>query len=126
MGNIGNVYRGNSRRFAAEAFDAYVGCSKSPHGSASGESVVWIADGEIHKEFDPGAPPPIPEKSKASFNALAKAFSGSRAVLVPAVRKADKSPAFLVCAVRRDGSRKPVAVLVDDPGLFELFEEPRP
>jgi len=51
VGNIGTVYCGPKSRIAKIKFDEYKGHSEVNYGRASGESVTWLINGEIHKEF---------------------------------------------------------------------------
>ena len=48
VGNIGTVYEGNSDHDAAAIFYDYKEQSEATFGRASGESVTWIQDDEIH------------------------------------------------------------------------------
>lgn len=53
VGNIGTVYQGSNENQAAAAYTEYVSQSKENYGRASGESVVWMRDEEIYKEYSP-------------------------------------------------------------------------
>jgi len=50
VGNIGTVYLGDSAQEAKDDYYAYKQKSEHEFGRASGESVVWLKDGEIVRE----------------------------------------------------------------------------
>ena len=52
VGNIGVVYDGSDSEQARKTFIEYRGQSESDYGRASGESVVWMRDGEIYQEHE--------------------------------------------------------------------------
>lgn len=49
VGNIGTVYRGNSKVEALKKYSTYVKASKSSYGRASGEGVDLFKDGDVIK-----------------------------------------------------------------------------
>jgi len=51
VGNVGNVYHGCDDVEASKAYEEYCKQSKENYGRASGESVVWLKDSEIYKEY---------------------------------------------------------------------------
>lgn len=51
VGNIGTVYDGNDRKKAEETFDGYCRLSQDGYGRAAYETVTWMRNGEIFKEF---------------------------------------------------------------------------
>lgn len=53
VGNIGTVYRGNDRMEAENEFRECRELVDAPYGRASGESVTFMMDGDIHEEYWP-------------------------------------------------------------------------
>ena len=53
VGNICSVYYGKNRIAASRTFDMYKEYSQDGYGRAAGESVTWLIDDEIHKEYLP-------------------------------------------------------------------------
>lgn len=51
VGNIGTVYSGNNRSVAMAKWNTYREQSREDSGRASGESVTWLKNGEIWREF---------------------------------------------------------------------------
>ena len=50
VGNIGTVYSGGDSFTAQGVYQRYVILSQKKFGSASGENVTWIHNGEIYRE----------------------------------------------------------------------------
>ena len=71
-------------------------------------------------------PPPLAEGDHANFSTLLRASANRDLALVSAIRKKDKKPVALVCAMSRDGEwimPMPLAVMIEgDP--FEDFDDP--
>jgi hypothetical protein len=51
VGNVGIVYDGQSDMEASYSFNEYRAQSREGYGRAAGESVTWLRDGEIYKEY---------------------------------------------------------------------------
>lgn len=72
-------------------------------------------------------PPKLNKAHKANFETLQLAMKGADVALVSAIRKSDKKPVALVCAMQRndDGTTTPVPLAVMCEGNpFEDFEDP--
>jgi hypothetical protein len=51
VGNIGTVYTGPSWKYASTTYKDYMWASKEGAGSVAGESVTWMKDDEVYKEY---------------------------------------------------------------------------
>lgn len=49
--NIGVVYMGESKSEATQTYLDYVKLSADNYGKAAGETIYWMVDGYLHKEY---------------------------------------------------------------------------
>lgn len=72
-------------------------------------------------------PPKLAEANRINFQTLGKAFGHGAVALVSAIRKSDKQPVALVCAMQQNEDETitpiPFAVMIEG-NPFELFEDP--
>jgi hypothetical protein len=71
-------------------------------------------------------PPPLGAADRANFNTLLAAVAHDDLALVSAIRKVDRKPVGLVCAMARKGKwiiPMPLAVMIEG-NPFEDFEDP--
>ena len=71
-------------------------------------------------------PPPLGAGDKANFSTLLRATANQDLALVSAIRKKDKKPVALVCAMAREGETimpMPLAVIIEG-NPFDDFEDP--
>ena len=72
-------------------------------------------------------PPALNDAYMSNFNTLCKARDERQLALVSAIRKSDKKPVALVCAMQTNEDKSmtpiPLAVMVEG-NPFELFEDP--
>jgi hypothetical protein len=94
-------------------------------GILASECVEVLAVGELIASFD--EPPPLTEGYKANFATLQRADANGDLALISAVRKKDRKPVALVCAMHanEDDTLTPVPLAVMCEGNpFEDFEDP--
>lgn len=73
---------------------------------------------------------PIPDTIKANFTTLSKAMDATDVCVMSAVRKADRKPVWLICAVNYNSDEKgqeyefvPLAEMIDG-NPYELYDPP--
>lgn len=92
------------------------------------EQRAWLKQ---HGELlypEPIKPPPLEEGYKRNFALLREAHNDGNLALVSAIRKSDKMPVALVCAMSHNEDDDsftpvPIAVMIDG-NPFDLFEDP--
>lgn len=108
---------------------------------------VLVADGILHADARPNGPeliaaaedhlraaaenpvlppPPLSDSDKNNFATLRRAEAAGHLALVSAIRKADRKPVALVCAMHTEGDfirPVPLAVMIEG-NPFEDFEDP--